>query len=168
MVNALSWFEIPTTELDRAVKFYETVLAVSFRREVFGGVAMAMFPHGDKSPGGALIQDARRKPAPDGVLIYLDTQGHLDACIARIAKATWWASTRSARRTLRAFASKRNRWRSGRILKGRQALGSRPEHAGAVGDGGPALPSRLRKAHGATMVICPCPIPMVSVWTVQK
>ena len=87
MAHALSWFEIPTTELDRAVKFYETVLAVSFRREVFGGVAMAMFPHGDKSPGGALIQDARRKPAPDGVLIYLDTQGHLDACIARIAKA---------------------------------------------------------------------------------
>jgi predicted enzyme related to lactoylglutathione lyase len=87
MATALSWFEIPTTDLDRAIRFYETVLAVSLRREVFEGVAMAVFPHGDKAPGGALIQDAQRKPASDGVLIFLNTAGQLDACLERIAKA---------------------------------------------------------------------------------
>ena len=87
MANALDWFEIPTADLDRAVRFYEAVLAVSLKREVFERVPMAMFPFGDKSTGGALVQDARRKPGADGVLIYLNTYGHLDACVQRVAKA---------------------------------------------------------------------------------
>ena len=53
MANALDWFEIPTADLERAIRFYESVLAVSLKREVFGGVPMAMFPNDDKSAGGA-------------------------------------------------------------------------------------------------------------------
>ena len=88
MPHALDWFEIPTTDLDRAVRFYETVLGVSLKREVFGGVPMASFPFGqDKSTGGALIQDARRKPSADGPVLYLNSYGHLDACLQRLAKA---------------------------------------------------------------------------------
>ena len=87
MTAAINWFEIPTTQLDRAVRFYETVLGVSLRREDFGGVPMAVFPFGDKAAGGALIQDARRKPAANGVLIYLNAHGQLDACIQRVATA---------------------------------------------------------------------------------
>jgi uncharacterized protein len=86
MANPLNWFEIPTTELDRALRFYEAVLATSLKREVFGGIPMAMFPFGDKT-GGALVQDARRKPGADGVLIYLNADGHLDGCIQRVSKA---------------------------------------------------------------------------------
>jgi hypothetical protein len=48
---------------------------------------MAVFPHRDKLTGGALVQDGRRKPAADGVLIFLNTDGHLDACLQRVAKA---------------------------------------------------------------------------------
>ena len=88
MANVINWFEIPTTDLDRAARFYETVLGVSLKREVFGGVPMANFPSaGTGGAGGALVQDARRKPAVEGVLIYLDAQGHLDACLQRVAKA---------------------------------------------------------------------------------
>jgi len=87
MANVVNWFEIPTTDLDRAVRFYEAVLGVSLKREVFGGVQMAMFPYTEKAAGGALVQEARRKPASDGVLIYLNTEGRLDACVQRIAKA---------------------------------------------------------------------------------
>jgi len=87
MANALDWFEIPTADLERAIRFYESVLAVSLKREVFGGVPMAMFPNGDKSAGGALVHDSRRKPGADGVLIYLNTDGHLDASVQRVAKS---------------------------------------------------------------------------------
>ena len=87
MAHALDWFEIPTTDLDRAIRFYETVLGVSLKREVFGGVAMANFPFADKSTGGALVQDARRKPSGEGALLYLNARGQLDGCVQRITKA---------------------------------------------------------------------------------
>ncbi len=84
MANALTWFEIPTLDLDRAVQFYETVLGVQLKREVFGGVPHAMFPAGQSDAGGALIQDGHRKPSGEGTLIYLDAGGKLDACVDRI------------------------------------------------------------------------------------
>ena len=87
MVNALTWFEIPTQDLDRAVQFYETVLGVHLKREVFGGVPHAMFPAGQSDAGGALIQDGHRKPSSEGTLIYLDAGGKLDACVDRIRGA---------------------------------------------------------------------------------
>ncbi len=87
MARPLDWFEIPTADLDRAVRFYETVLGVSLKREVFGGVPMAGFPFADKSTGGALVQDARRKPSAEGALLYLNARGQLDTCVQRIARA---------------------------------------------------------------------------------
>ncbi len=88
MANAINWFEIPTTDLDRAVAFYETVLGVSLKREVFGGVRMAHFPYSGPSPAsGALVQDAKRRPSGEGVLIYLNAQGQLDACLERVPTA---------------------------------------------------------------------------------
>jgi predicted enzyme related to lactoylglutathione lyase len=87
MANALTGFEIPTLDLDRAVHFYEAVLGVRLKREVFGGVPHAMFPAGQSDAGGALIQDGRRKPSSEGTLIYLDVGGKLDACVERVRGA---------------------------------------------------------------------------------
>ena len=36
MKNAIAWFEIPTTQLDRAQAFYEAVLGHPMRRENMG------------------------------------------------------------------------------------------------------------------------------------
>ena len=89
MMNVIDWFEIPTTNLDRAAKFYEAVLGIRLRHEIFGGIPQAMLlgEKGGNTPGGALIQDPRRKPNPEGTLIYLDAGKDLDGCLGRVAKA---------------------------------------------------------------------------------
>jgi predicted enzyme related to lactoylglutathione lyase len=85
--NAVTFFEIPVTDLDQAVKFYETILAAPLRREVFGGIDSALFPYERPGIGGALVQDPQRTPSATGTLIYLNCQGQLDAVIGRVAAA---------------------------------------------------------------------------------
>lgn len=86
MSNVVSWFEIPTTDLDRAVRFYETMLGASLKREVFGGTPHAMFL-ADKAASGALIHDKKRKPSTEGSLVYLDAKKDLDGCVERAVRA---------------------------------------------------------------------------------
>lgn len=86
MNNAISWFEIPTTDIDRAQKFYEAVFKIKMASMDFPNIKMRMFPLDDpmNGVGGTLVQtDGFHKPsATDGPLIYLngnpDVQEFLD------------------------------------------------------------------------------------------
>lgn len=82
--NAINWFEILTTDLERAAKFYEATLRVSLKRESFNGVPHAIF--GAPGVAGALIFDAARKPTSGGAMVYLDAPD-LDGALGRVAKA---------------------------------------------------------------------------------
>ncbi len=86
MNNAISWFEIGTTDLDRATKFYETIFGVSLAPMDLPNIKMRMFPLDDMMTqvGGALVDSGGfHKPSgTDGPLIYLngnpDVQNILD------------------------------------------------------------------------------------------
>ncbi len=78
MPNAINWFEIPVTDLDRAQAFYETVLARKLRRENFGGETLAVFPYDDPATGGALQAGANASArAGGGIRIYLDCRASM-------------------------------------------------------------------------------------------
>ena len=89
MKNAISWFEIPSTQLDKAQAFYEAVLGCKLRREAMGPSQGAVFPYeGDEGVGGALLAGATAPaPAAGGTLVYLDASPSLDAALARALKA---------------------------------------------------------------------------------
>lgn len=86
MKNAISWFEIPTLNLDAAQTFYESVLARPMRREAMGpseGAVFAYDPQADGT-GGALMMGPTAPPvANGGTLVYLDASPSLDAALAR-------------------------------------------------------------------------------------
>lgn len=90
MKDAINWFEIPAQDLERARRFYEAVLGITLRPEVFAGMEMAIFPYGEgaggRGVGGALVRDARFRPSADGAVVYLDARAGLDGCLER-AKA---------------------------------------------------------------------------------
>ena len=85
--DALNWFEIPVTDIDRAQRFYETLLGKSMRREQIGPQTLAVFPYDDGRVGGALLQSATA-PAPttDGAIIYLAAGPSLDVVLARASE----------------------------------------------------------------------------------
>lgn len=83
MNSPLTWFEIPTTDLERATTFYETVLSTKLRRSYPN---MRVFDYTLGFPSGCLIDRTPMKPSRDGSLIYFDAahlDGGLDAALAR-------------------------------------------------------------------------------------
>ena len=86
--HAIHWFEVFVSDLDRAVRFYQTMLAVELRRTSEDGRPMALFASaGESGVGGALVRQVGREPTPSGVIVYLDADGKLDACLARVEGA---------------------------------------------------------------------------------
>ncbi len=84
--NAISWFEIPSTDLDRAAKFYETIFDTTLTAMDTPNIKMRMFPLEDMMTGvgGAIVNsDGFHVPSEtDGPLLYLnanpDVQNVLD------------------------------------------------------------------------------------------
>jgi predicted enzyme related to lactoylglutathione lyase len=88
MSHPIHWFEIFVTDIERAVRFYQTVLNVDLRRENEDGRPMAIFASAvQEGVGGALVRQPGREPTSQGVLVYLDADGKLDACLSRVAAA---------------------------------------------------------------------------------
>lgn len=72
MENPVVYFEIPVTNLDRAIAFYEKVFEGKLERVSIDGNEMALFPS-DKSVGGitgALAMGESYIPGRQGVRIY--------------------------------------------------------------------------------------------------
>jgi uncharacterized protein len=90
MNNAISWFEIPTTDISRAQKFYETIFNCTMVAIDLPNIKMRMFPLDDMQNGigGALVDSGGfHKPSlTEGPLIYLnanpDVQFILDKVVA--------------------------------------------------------------------------------------
>ncbi len=74
MTNPVFHFEIPVTDMDRAVMFYERVFGLALDRQNVDGYEMALFPRSDNSPGasGALAKGDVYKPSKSGCILYFD------------------------------------------------------------------------------------------------
>jgi predicted enzyme related to lactoylglutathione lyase len=89
-MNAVGWFDIYVDDLDRAVAFYETVLATKLEAmgDPTGESQMMSFPAdmGAYGAGGALTKSPHAGPGVGGTIVYFSVQ---DCAIeqARVAKA---------------------------------------------------------------------------------
>ena len=89
MASAINWFEIPVSDMERAVKFYNDILDISMEVfEMTPGFPMAMFPYESGSTtGGAIIQGEGYVPSVEGSLVYLNGGEDLTAVINRVEAA---------------------------------------------------------------------------------
>ena len=90
MKNAISWFEIPATDLARATKFYETIFAVTLNPLDMDSIKMRMFPIDDMmGVGGAVVDSGGfHKPSTtDGPLIYLNGNPDVQTILDKVEAA---------------------------------------------------------------------------------
>lgn len=89
--NAISWFEIPATDLDRATKFYETIFGITLIPMDMENIKMRMFPLQDMMTdvGGALVDSGgfHKPSATDGPLIYLNGNPDLQNVLDKVEAA---------------------------------------------------------------------------------
>jgi uncharacterized protein len=91
MKSAISWFEIPATDLARATKFYEAIFGVSLIPMDLPNIKMRMFPVEDQMTdiGGALVDSGgfHKPSATDGPLIYLNGNPDVQKVLDKVEKA---------------------------------------------------------------------------------
>ncbi len=88
--NALSWFEIPAIDLQRAQNFYESILVITLTPLDLDNIKMRMFPVQDQTGvGGALIYSEQfyKPSATDGPLIYLNGNPDVQNVLDKVEKA---------------------------------------------------------------------------------
>jgi uncharacterized protein len=88
--NVVGWFEIPVSDMDRAIKFYETVFGFNLERHQMGPLDMAWFPFKDApgAPGTLVYHKDFYKPSTEGTLVYFTAHsGDLSNELAKIEPA---------------------------------------------------------------------------------
>ncbi|HEY9489310.1 MAG TPA: VOC family protein [Chryseosolibacter sp.] len=89
--NAISWFEIPTKDLNRAQAFYEEILDVKLTPLDLENFQMRMFPVEDAATGvgGCLCfsKDSHKPSATEGPLVYLNANPDVQNVLDKVEKA---------------------------------------------------------------------------------
>ena len=91
MKHAISWFEIPTTDIDRAQKFYESIFGITMIKMDVPNLKMRAFPLDNpmEGVGGTIVQtDGFHIPsATAGPLIYLDANPDVQIVLDKVEAA---------------------------------------------------------------------------------
>lgn len=89
----VGWFEVPVTNMDRAVKFYNEVFQIEIAIHELGPLTMGWFPFTEDQnrPGAAgslVLHEDAYTPSTEGVLIYFSSRtGDLSDELSRIETA---------------------------------------------------------------------------------
>ncbi len=89
--NAISWFEIPTNDINRAQQFYEAIFGIEMIPLENVNFKMRMFPIEDPATGigGALmhVEGFYKPSATDGPLVYLNANPDVQIVLDKVMAA---------------------------------------------------------------------------------
>lgn len=84
MNSFVSIFEIPATDIARAINFYQTILDIDIERMDFPGMEMGLFPYENQVVTGVLMKGEGYQPSSDGVTIYLNGGTNLQIILDKV------------------------------------------------------------------------------------
>jgi predicted enzyme related to lactoylglutathione lyase len=84
MHSFASIFEIPATDLDRAIQFYQSILDIPIEKLDIPEMNMGLFPFEEQQIFGMIIQGEGYIPSTEGVTLYLNGGEDLQVALARV------------------------------------------------------------------------------------
>ncbi|TQV81499.1 VOC family protein [Aliikangiella coralliicola] len=84
MKSFVSIFEIPATEISRAVDFYQSILDIKIEKMDFSDMQMGLFPTQGQLTYGVIVQEKDYKPSANGVTIYFDGGDNLQVILDKV------------------------------------------------------------------------------------
>lgn len=86
MKSFISIFEIPATDISRAVDFYQAILDINIEKMEFPEMQMGIFPYEGQMVTGVIMKGKGYKPSADGVTIYLNGGNNLQIILDKVEK----------------------------------------------------------------------------------
>lgn len=86
MNSYISMFEIPATDISRAVNFYQSILEIKIEKMEVEGMQLGILPYEGHLVHGVIIKAEGYKPSADGVTIYLNAGNNLQTVLDKIEK----------------------------------------------------------------------------------
>lgn len=86
MKSYISMFEIPATNISRAINFYQALLDIKIEEMDIEGMQMGILPYEGQMVHGVIIQADGYKPSADGVTMYLNAGENLQVVLDRVEK----------------------------------------------------------------------------------
>jgi predicted enzyme related to lactoylglutathione lyase len=86
MNSFISLFEIPATDIPRAVNFYQAILDVNIEKMEMPGMEMGIFPYEGQMVTGVIMKGEGFKPSANGVTIYLNGGDNLQTILDKVEK----------------------------------------------------------------------------------
>ncbi|ASD69509.1 VOC family protein [Pseudoalteromonas piscicida] len=84
MHNLASIFEIPATDLTRAVKFYSSIFTITIETMDMPEIRMGILPYERQSTVGVIVQGAGYTPSSTGVTLYLNAGENLQLVLSKV------------------------------------------------------------------------------------
>lgn len=92
--NVITWFEIPVTDIDRAKKFYETILDIEMVKRTDGNDEAVFFPYNpdvvQATSGrvtGVLLKSERNRRSENGTVVYINASPNIQAVLDKVKHA---------------------------------------------------------------------------------
>jgi predicted enzyme related to lactoylglutathione lyase len=86
--NAVSWFEIPVKNFDKARQFYQAIFDFDMPEMQMGPNRMGILLHEQGAGvGGAIVAGEWYEPNMSGTMVYLSANPDLSAVLERVGKA---------------------------------------------------------------------------------
>lgn len=86
MNSYISIFEIPATDITRAINFYQSVLDLKIEKMEMPEMQMGVLPYEGQMVTGVIIKADGYKPSADGVTIYLNGGDNLQVILDKVEK----------------------------------------------------------------------------------
>ena len=81
--NRAVWFDIPVANLERASKFYGSILDIKVDIIDTGDFSFAVLEHSEGN-GGCLVPNASEISATQGILLYLNVNGRIKDAVSKV------------------------------------------------------------------------------------